>query len=141
MSPPLRPRGQPADVARDAAASGSHTEHGQQSIGVTLLGRILELPPALFLFSLLSYRFQNESVCGCSSPFCCASDALLEILWQANGGCGHRETPCEKIHCSTIVLRRYARVLECDERQFSRDDHRARVGPPPQFQRTSAQCS
>jgi cell division protein ZapA len=39
MSPPLRPRGQPADVGRDAAASGSRTEHGQQSIGVTLLGR------------------------------------------------------------------------------------------------------
>src|SRR5450755_3181297 len=66
------------------------------NFSVPPLGRILELPPALFLFGLLGDRFQNETVRGGSSPFCCASDALLEILRQANGGCGHREAPCEE---------------------------------------------
>src|SRR5665213_150032 len=66
------------------------------NLGVSPLGRILELRPAIFLFGFLSYRLQNETVRGGSSPFCCASDALLEILRQANGGCGHREVPCEK---------------------------------------------
>lgn len=39
MSPPLRPRGQSPDVARDTAATGPRAERGQQSIGVSLLGR------------------------------------------------------------------------------------------------------
>src|SRR5450755_749997 len=72
------------------------------NLSVPLLGRSLELSPALFLFGLLGYRFQNETVRGGSSPFCCASDALLKILRQANGGCGHGEAPCEK--CSVAQL-------------------------------------
>jgi cell division protein ZapA len=39
MSPPLRPRGQPADVARDGSATESRAERGQRSISVSLLGR------------------------------------------------------------------------------------------------------
>src|SRR5450756_214768 len=66
-----------------------------ENFSVAPLGRILELPPALFLFSLLGYRLQDETVCGASSAFCCASDALLKILRQANGGCGHRVAPVE----------------------------------------------
>src|SRR5450631_869447 len=72
------------------------------NLSVAPLGRSLELPPALFLFGLLGYRFHNEAVRGGSSPFCCASDALLEILRQTNGGCGHGEAPCEK--CSVAQL-------------------------------------
>src|SRR5450432_1523323 len=64
-------------------------------LSVPPLGRMLELSPTLFLFGLFGYRFQNEIVRGGSSPLCCASDALLKILRQANGGCGHGEAPCE----------------------------------------------
>ncbi len=73
-----------------------HCLAGGDNLRVPPLSRILELPPALFLFSLFGYRFQNETVRGGSSPFCCASDALLEILRQANGGRGHSVTPSKK---------------------------------------------
>src|ERR1022692_2657804 len=82
-------------------------------LSVPPLRRILELFPALFLVGLLGYRFQNEVVRGGSSPFRGASDALFEILRQADGSCGHRKAPFEKTYCSTTVLRRHAEVRVC----------------------------
>jgi len=73
-----------------------HCLAGGDDVCVPPLSRILEFPPAFFLFSLLCYRLQHETVRGGSSPFCCASDALLEILRQANGGRGHSVTPSKK---------------------------------------------